>query len=953
MENHSSNKLLKMMIAVFIVGFLMVSAMLISIFTGSFLRNYNNSSKEISIEYDRKARIAAEDKIQKLANFINIYEKTLEKNEKQKVKNSVNFGLTLVEDIYNQYKYFPKSIIYQKIKDKLGKKRFFDNKTGYFFIYDLNGTCISLPTTPKLEGTNQINFKDGKNEYTIQKAIEIAKTKGEGFAQWYWYKIGETKMKKKIGFVKIFKPLNILIGAGRYEEDILNNIKNDIKPYLRSLDSDQYGYIFAYDSSGNKIDKESTPQSINRWNEIVRGEHIVRNALRGAQIIPEGFFIRYVSKEGKEKTSYVKLIPKLNWIVGTNTENAKKIYAQQAEILKRNLHKMIYKTILLSILVLAVMILFFLILFLKIQNLFKSVQKNLAIKNRELIEQRNIFETLFRKSHDGIIITKNRQIVDCNDTAIEMFEAKNKNELLYIDNEKLLPILQDDGSKSIKKLFENVEIAEKNGYVEFELKAKKFSGSEFWINISVTKIDLADGAIEHFALRDITKRKNTENDLKIEQQKLLFQAKHDTLTSLPNRIFLMDRLSQNIKYATRKNKKIAVVFLDIDNFKNINDLYGHDVGDDLLKKVASVLKSSIRSTDTAARLSGDEFIIVLDDLEDISACSIAVKKLIKNFQLHLDLNKDPLKITFSVGVSVFPNDATNELSLLKYADMAMYKAKGKGKNTYVFYDESMHKQMLEHLKIEKELNDALSNDEFILYYQPQIDINTGKMIGLEALIRWDHPSFGLLAPGYFINIAEESDLILSIGNIVIEKAMRQIKSWYDKGYNPGIVSVNLATKQLNSEDISTIFESLIEKTGCRPTWLEIEVLERYVMTNPEKSIKTLKYFQSLGIRIAIDDFGTGYSSMNYLKHLPITKLKIAKPFIDDIVTNKKDLAIAKSIIDLSKGLDLEVLAEGVETKEQYDILQELGCEIIQGYYFSKPVPPEDIDKILQKNESFL
>lgn len=953
MENYHSNKLLKMMIIVFIVGFLMVSAMLISIFTTSFSDNYNNSSKEISKQYSKRARIEAEDKIQKLTGFINIYKMALEKDEKIKVKNSVDFGIEMVQDVYNHYKTFPKAIIYQKIRDKLENKRFFEDKTGYFFIYDLNGYCISLPADKALQGTNQINLIDSEKTFLVQKFIKIAKTKGEGFAQWYWHKIGETKMKKKIGFVKVFKPLNLFVGAGRYEEDILSNIKKGLKIYLHSLDSNQYGYIFVYDSTGNKIDEEGGLRHINNWNEIIKGEHILRDTLRGAKIIPEGYFIRYLSKHNKEKISYVKLIPKLNWIVGTNIEDAKKIYTEQSEILKTNLHKTIYKTILISVLVLIVMILFFLVLFLKIQNLFKLMQNNLVLKNKELVEQKNIFETIFEKSHDGIVISKNKRIIDCNEAALEMFEATNKKEFLQIESEKLFPELQDDGGKSIKKLYEKLELAKEKGYTEFEFKVKTFSDKEFWINFSVTRIVLTDSTIEHFALRDITRRKGIENDLKIEQQKLLFQAKHDTLTSLPNRIFLMDRLSQNIKHATRKNKKIAVVFLDIDNFKNVNDLYGHDVGDNLLKKVATVLKNSIRNTDTAARLSGDEFVIVFDDLDDISDCSIAVKKLIKNFQSYLDVEKDYLKITFSIGISVFPNDATNELALLKYADMAMYKAKDKGKNTYVFYDESMHQQMLEHLKIETELALAIKNNEFVLYYQPQVDIKTGYIIGLEALIRWDHPEFGLLSPGYFINIAEESDLIISIGNIVIEKAMKQIKEWYDKGYNPGMVSVNLATKQLDSEEISKIFETLLEKTGCEPAWLEIEVLERYVMKDPEKSIKTLKYFKSLGIRIAIDDFGTGYSSMNYLKHLPITKLKIDKSFIDDIVTNKKDLAIAKSIIDLSKGLDLEVLAEGVETKEQYDILKNLGCEIIQGYYFSRPVTSDKIEVMLQNNSSFL
>ncbi|WP_331774889.1 bifunctional diguanylate cyclase/phosphodiesterase [Sulfurospirillum sp. 1612] len=948
-----SDRLLKIMIFIFIFGFLLVSAMLIFIFTKNFFNNYNHSTEETRKQYERQAKVEALDRIEKLSNFINIYERSLEQSEQNKVKNSVDFGIDMIQEVYNQYKSFPKTIIFQKIRDKMEKLRFFDNKSGYFFVYDLKGLTIALPTSPQLEGTNQYDLKDAQGKHIIQDAIKIVKTKGEGFDSWYWYKINEKKMKKKIGYVKLFKPLNIFIGTGRYEEDILINVKKELKRYLQSLDENQYGYIFAYNSKGERIEGKGEFQSIQSWDEKIRGRHIVKDIIHGAKIVPEGFFLKYHSTQGENRTAYVRDVPMLNWIVGTNVQDTKKVYQTQIKMLQKNLKGTIYQSITISVIVLFFMATIFLFIALKLQSRFRDIQEILEQKNKELWEQKNIFETIFNESYDGIIISKNMQIIDCNNAAVEMFGYPDKEALLHANNEDLMPTFQENGKHSLSEMDQQLQVVREHGYAEFELRAKKASGTEFWIHFSVTRINLKDGPIGHFVLRDVTENKKIEQALKVEQSKLVFQTKHDILTSLPNRALLIDRLSQNLKYAARKQKKVAVAFLDIDNFKNVNDIHGHDIGDLLLKKVATTLQTSMRNTDTVARLGGDEFVIILDELHDATDCSIVLKKIIKNLDINLKLDKDLPVVSVSIGIAIYPNDAKDVTTLLKYADMAMYKAKEEGKSRYVFYDHSMHTHMIEHLKIENELQTAIKNDEFILHYQPQIDIKTQKVTGFEVLIRWQHPERGLLYPASFIEIAEESDLIISIGNIVMKKAMLQTKLWHESGYNPGLISINFATKQLESEKLSQTFESMLQQTGCNPKWLEIEILERFVMKNPKKSIKMLSYFINMGVSIAIDDFGTGYSSMNYLKLLPITKLKIDQSFIRDITVNKKDLAISKSIIDLAKGLDLKILAEGVETKEQFDLLSALECEIVQGYYFSRPLNSEKVEMILQNDNHLI
>jgi len=447
--------------------------------------------------------------------------------------------------------------------------------------------------------------------------------------------------------------------------------------------------------------------------------------------------------------------------------------------------------------------------------------------------------------------------------------------------------------------------------------------------------------------RDITQRKNIEKEFVSQQEKLLFQAKHDSLTSLPNRALLMDRLSQDIKKATRNKKMLAIIFLDIDNFKYINDAFGHDAGDLLLVNTSSLLKKLVRQTDTVARFGGDEFIIILDSLDDVEDASYVIEKISNRFQKPFNLNEEPIKVTFSLGVSVFPNDATDTQILLKYADTAMYRAKNSGKNRCVFYDESMNSNILEHIKIENKLRSAIKNDEIILHYQPQFDMRSEKIIGVEALVRWNHPSKGLVYPDYFIQIAEDSDLIIELGEFISKKAMVQMKEWQDIGYDIKIMSINFTIKQLEHKDFFLNFEKLLKETGCSGKFIEAELIERYIIKNKETTLRILKNFSDLGISVAIDDFGTGYSSLSYLKYLSISKLKIDKIFIDDMVEGKKDRAIVKSIIELSKGLDLKVLAEGVETKEQYDLLQVMGCEVIQGYYFSRPVPSDKIEKMLK------
>ncbi|WP_229860196.1 putative bifunctional diguanylate cyclase/phosphodiesterase [Candidatus Sulfurimonas baltica] len=425
------------------------------------------------------------------------------------------------------------------------------------------------------------------------------------------------------------------------------------------------------------------------------------------------------------------------------------------------------------------------------------------------------------------------------------------------------------------------------------------------------------------------------------------QAHHDALTGLPNRVLFNDRLSQAIEKSKRNKLKLALLFIDLDHFKEINDSLGHDIGDEILKEVTHRLRGTIRDEDTVARLGGDEFTVILEDLNQGQDASSIAAKLLESLAKSMHINDNVLYVSSSIGISIYPDDGVSAKDLLKFADSAMYKAKDDGRNNFQYYNASMTELAFERVVMETSLRAALKNNEFIVYYQPQVNGATDKLIGMEALVRWQHPTMGLVAPDKFIPLAESTGLIVELDRYVMKRAMMQISQWYEQGLNPGVLAMNLAIKQFQRQDFIPMFKELMQETNCQAEWLELEVTEGKIMTHPEESIKILNEISDLGIELAVDDFGTGYSSLAYLKRLPIDKLKIDQAFIRDLPDDEEDAVITKAVIALSKSLNLKVIAEGVETKEQRDFLVENGCKKIQGYFYSKPIPADELELILR------
>ncbi|PUA30900.1 MAG: diguanylate cyclase [Cellvibrio sp. 79] len=442
---------------------------------------------------------------------------------------------------------------------------------------------------------------------------------------------------------------------------------------------------------------------------------------------------------------------------------------------------------------------------------------------------------------------------------------------------------------------------------------------------------------------DISERKLAENALREQQSRLNYMAFHDSLTSLPNRSLFYDRIYHGLARARRSDSKVALMLLDIDRFKIINDSLGHDAGDVLLKAIAMRLNEGVRDMDTVARLGGDEFVVVLEGIHDTEDVVFVANKLLSTLSRPLEISGHTLTTTVSIGVSIFPEDGADTDELLKNADIAMYKAKEAGKNNCQFYTKGMNATAVNYLLLENDLRRAVEQQQLTLYYQPQVDLQTGEMMGVEALVRWQHPDRGLVSPAHFIPLAEETGLIVPIGEWVLREACRQQKAWLDVGKRVGKVAVNLSPRQFRQKNFPGKVEAILKETGLEAKHLELEITESCAMEHAGETINQLNQLNQMGMFLAIDDFGTGYSSLAYLQRFPIQKLKIDRSFINDIHDDHNDAAIAKSIIGLAHNMQMRVVAEGVETEPQAEWLREMGCDQAQGFLYSKPMTAKQLE----------
>jgi diguanylate cyclase (GGDEF)-like protein/PAS domain S-box-containing protein len=464
---------------------------------------------------------------------------------------------------------------------------------------------------------------------------------------------------------------------------------------------------------------------------------------------------------------------------------------------------------------------------------------------------------------------------------------------------------------------------------------------------SIGKNCLADPIVNGIIVntRDITDRKAF-------QERIQHQAYHDALTGLPNRLLMQDRIAHAIARAAREGSRCVVMFIDIDNFKNINDTMGHDVGDELLREIAVRLTGSVRAQDTIARQGGDEFIVLLDQMEGHQGATRVAQKILEGLRAAFRVAGADQHVSGSLGIALYPEDGQDAATLLRNADTAMFHGKALGKNTYQFFTPQMNIAVKRRAAMETSLRAAVGRGDFALAYQPQIDLNTGEIVAVEALVRWVSEEGGTMMPGEFIPLAEETGLISDIGYWVLRAACKQAVEWQQQGHPPRRMAINLSARQLAEKGFLDHLQATLEETGLSPQWLELEVTETQVMRQGEASVGLLDRIAQLGVHLAVDDFGTGYSSLSYLKRLPISKLKIDQSFVRDITVDPNDTAIVVAIINMAKSLDLEITAEGIETAGQLTLLRAKGCTVGQGFYFSVPASAEELAPLLEKRSIF-
>ena len=968
-----------------IVAFIMFvsfTAIFISFIAYQTYTRFEKDAQKLQIEYLDSKKKMLQNEVARFVDYINIKRVQAYAQTQDMVKLRVKEAHKLANDLYIKYKDIKTDEQIQEIIIEALRTLRYENGKGYYFITRLDGVEMLFSDKPQMEGKNMLPLQNSEGRYIVKGMIDVVKSSNEGFYEYAWSKPEEVREDfKKITFLKLFEPYGWIIGTGLYLDDLEVKAKVEIANDENRLqfDKDNNNYIFIGEWSGLSLTYPSKNKNMYHVTDK-NGKLIVQELIETAQ--NGGGFVEYVmpplrGERNINKLSYVVGIPDWHWYVGAGIflEDVDHEIAKLEKEIKQELQKTIFSIVLLVLSFSIVLVFFYLYLSRKIKRDFRTFTEFFdSLSNKdEIIDLQSIkfreFDELARHANTML---QAKLAINKNLAQYKKIVSNSDDLLALIDTNYVYLAISEGYLQFFNKPKEEIlghSMPELFGEQYFEENLKKSSDrvlggesfeNEYWVKSADgmrylhTKYfpyinEVGDGGVEAYVVsaRDITEKKANEDRLIASEKELEFLAHNDALTGLPNRIFLNDRISHAIKNSVRHNSLLAICFIDLDNFKKINDSFGHSYGDDILQQVAIRVQEVIRSSDTLSRIGGDEFILLIENIKSNVEISAIIGKIQNVFVLPFICKEQKFFLSASIGISVYPDHGLESETLIKNADAAMYKAKDLGKNTYAFYTIDMTIASYERIGMENALREAIKEKQFLVYYQPQINLQTGKVIGAEALIRWNHPSEGILAPGRFIGFAEETRLIIDIGSFILRQAAIDLVGLQKEGMGDFKVSVNISGVQIEYSDFLLTLKNIIAETQINPSSLEMEVTESFIMNDPQRWIELLQSMKRLGVSIAIDDFGTGHSSLSYLRKLPINKLKVDMSFVKDIPEQEDACAIVNSIINLARNMKMSTLAEGIETKEQETYLATHECEEGQGYLYAKPMNLKDFKQWLK------
>ena len=845
------------------------------------------------------------------------------------------------------------------LREKIGE-------TGYIYVIDSKGEFKVHPKSG-VKGQNYAGFDFIRKQFQLRT----------GYMEYQWQNPGETEMHPKALHMVYFEPWDWIISVSSYKSEFSQLVSiADFKDKVLAMDVLGTGYSFVFDTQANIIIHPKVSGNLMDY-ATAETKKKVQDIIAQKKGEMRYFWKNPGEQTEKEKITEFDFLPDFNWIVASST------YTDKVFAPLRQMHQIFLAILIASITVIAVVTLAVSTTITRpltslinrfntnmsqewelqpvdslrkdeigdLASSYNQFVKRLETYKKDLIREIQIrketetrlqlFEKVFENANEGITITAPSGKIEAINPAFTRITEYPAREAIG-RNPRLLKSDRHDPD-FYKKMWQTLV---QKGQWSGEIWNRKKSGTAYPEFLSISAIRDKIGTVKNYVavFHDISEMKTKEAQIE-------HMAYHDPLTGLPNRTLLKDRLKHAINRAQRDKHMVQLIFIDLDNFKNVNDTAGHAHGDELLKDAAQRLKGVTRASDTVARLGGDEFIIMVTDVDDMMEIIGMVKRIQKAFSIPFEINKKSFHITCSIGISVFPEDGKDAETLIRHADLAMYHSKDQGKDKYYLFEKKMAKEINQRIEMEMHMHKAIENNEFQVYFQPQVNIKTLKTMGVEALVRWVKPDGTVVSPGRFIPLAEESGLILPIGEQIFRKSVEQICQIREKLHMDLMLSVNVSARQMDEASFETLVSTIINQASYPADRLKIEITESLLMKDITTTMTRLKNLSNIGISTAIDDFGTGYSSLAYLKQMPITTLKIDKSFIDDIVADPNALVLVETIVLMANKLNMGIIAEGVEDENQLKILNQLGDMDVQGYVFARPMPLDELESWLKSERT--